>query len=295
MAKKLFVTGASGFLGWHVFRDAPADWQLIGCWHGNAAGLFPMAEAFQLDLTDRDAVWRALKATKPDAVLHTAAASNPAHCEANKEETRKLNVEATVQLAEFCAELRSKLVFTSSSQVYDGTSPPCKEVPDPNPKNDYGQQKLEAEKLVADLLPEAAIIRVAVMYGMAGTGTNNFLQQWLDIWRQEREVTAFYDEIRSFLSGTAASDGIFKVLEKGAEGIFNLGGGSAISRYEFAEMASVAFGLPQAKIIRKSQQEVALSTFRPADLTMDLTKIKELGFVPQTPWEGLKLLAGKKA
>ena len=56
MAKKLFVTGASGFLGWHVFRDAPADWQLIGCWHGNAAGLFPKAEAFQLDLTDREAV-----------------------------------------------------------------------------------------------------------------------------------------------------------------------------------------------------------------------------------------------
>jgi dTDP-4-dehydrorhamnose reductase len=290
MSKKLFITGASGFLGWHVFRHAPKEWRLVGCWHGNAAGLFPKAEAMRLDLADRDAIWRAMKSAKPDAVLHLAAASSPAHCEANKEETRRLNVETTAHLAEFCAELGSKLVFTSSSQVYDGTSPPCRELPDPKPRNGYGQQKLEAEKLVVDILPSAAILRVAVMYGMAGPGTNNFLQQWLDAWQQGREVTAFFDEIRSFMSGTSAVDGLFKVLEKGAEGIFNLGGANAISRFEFAELASAAFGLPQAKIIRKSQQEVPLSAFRPADLTMDLTKIKELGFEPVTAWDGLRRL-----
>ena len=141
------------------------------------------------------------------------------------------------------------------------------------------------------MLPSAAVVRVAVMSGMAGPGTNNFLQQWLDAWRQGREVTAFYDEIRSFMSGPSAADGLFKILRKRAEGIFNLAGANAISRFEFAELASTAFGLPQAKIIRKSQQEVQLSSFRPADLTMDLTKVRELGFEPQAVWEGLRLLA----
>ncbi len=291
MSKKLFVTGASGFLGWHVFRHAPPDWQLIGCWHANEAGLHPKADALQLDLTDRDAVWRALKSIRPDAVLHAAAVSSPAFCEANKAEAHQVNVAATAQLAEFCAELRSKLVFTSSSQVYDGASAPNGEVPEPRPQNGYGQQKLEAEKLVLGTSADAAIIRVAVMFGMAGTGSNNFLQQWLTAWRQGKEVTAFYDEIRSFLSGPSAAEGVFLLLEKGAEGIFNLGGADAISRFEFAEMASTAFGLPQAKIVRKSQQEVQLSSFRPANLTMDLTKIKDLGYVPMTAWEGLRHLA----
>ncbi|MCC6723315.1 MAG: NAD(P)-dependent oxidoreductase [Saprospiraceae bacterium] len=290
MSKKLLITGASGFLGWHLCRHAPDGWNIVGTYHGNASGLFPKTPALQLDLQDKDAMWQAMKSQKPDAVLHLAAASNPAHCEANKAESRELNVEATMNLAEFCAELRSKLVFTSSSQVYDGLQALNEEAPTPSPQNEYGKQKLEAEQRVQEILPEAAILRVAVMFGMAGPGTNNFLQQWLSAWQQGKEVTAFYDEIRSFLSGRSAAAGVFKVLEKGAEGVFNLGGASAISRHAFAELASTVFELPAAKIIRKSQQEVQLTSFRPANLTMSLEKIKGLGFQPAEPWEELAWL-----
>ncbi len=262
----------------------------MGSYLGNAAGLFPKTEALQLDLTNRDEVWRSIKATNPDAMLHLAAASNPAHCEANPEAARLLNVEATAWLAEFCAERRCKFLFTSSSQVYDGGTSPHSEAPTPSPQNEYGRQKLEAEGRVAEILPSAAIIRVAVMYGMAGPGNQNFLQQWLATWRRDEAVTAFYDEIRSFLSGRSAADGLGLLLEKGAEGIFNLGGATAISRFEFAELVAQVFGLPTAKINRKSQQEVELSSFRPADLSMDLRKIKELGFVPKLPMEGLRAL-----
>ncbi len=282
--------GASGFLGWHVCKRPPKDWRLVGAYHGNPAGIYPKTEALQLDLTNRDEVWRCFKSTNPDAVLHLAAASNPAHCEANPETARLLNVEATTWLAAFCEERRCKLLFTSSSQVYDGGNAPFSESPTPSPKNAYGRQKLEAEGLVAELLPSAAVIRVAVMYGMAGPGNQNFLNQWLNAWRRGKEVTAFYDEIRSFLSGSSAADGLSLLLEKGAEGVFNLGGAAAISRYDFARMASEIFALPAAKIIRKSQQEVELSSFRPPDLTMDLRKITDLGFVPQQPLDGLKAL-----
>ncbi|MBK9015004.1 MAG: SDR family oxidoreductase [Saprospiraceae bacterium] len=290
MTKKLLVTGASGFLGWHVARHAPAGWRTVGTWHGNAAGLHPKSEAIQLDLTDRDAVWRTLKAVNPDAVFHLAAASNPTHCEANPNETRLLNVEATTWLAEMCAERRCKLLFTSSSQVYDGIAAPFSETPTPSPRNEYGRQKLEAEKSIQMVSPAAAIVRVAVMYGQAGTGTKNFLQQWLETWRRGEAVTAFFDEIRSFLSGQSAAAGLFLLLEKGAEGVFNLGGATAMSRYEFAKLSSGALLLPEAKIIGKSQNEVETAAFRPADLTFDLRKIREIGFEPQAPGEDFEKL-----
>lgn len=287
MTKKLLITGASGFLGWHVARHAPSGWRLVGTWYTNPEGLPSKSEAAPLDLTNRDATWRMLKAISPDVVFHLAAASNTAHCEAKPEETRLLNVYATAHLAEMCAERRCKLLFTSSSQVYDGEHPPFDEAPNPSPKNAYGQQKLAAEQAIQSIDPPAAIVRVAVMYGQAAPGVSNFLQQWLSTWQRGEAVTAFDDEIRSFLSGKSAAAGLWHLLEKGAEGIFNLGGATSVSRYEFAVMASQTFLLPTAQIIKKSQKEVETAAFRPANLTLDLSKIMGTGFHPITLEEGL--------
>lgn len=290
MTKKLLITGASGFLGWHLLRAAPSHWRAVGTWHNNPSGLPPKAEAIPLDLTHRDAIWQTLKAVNPDAVMHLAAASSPAFCEANPTESRKLNVEVTAWLAEMCAERGCRLLFTSSSQVYDGEHPPFVETPHPQPKNAYGRQKLEAELFVSAILPAAAIVRVAVMYGKAAHGNNNFLQQWLGAWEIGEGVQALDDEIRSFLSGKSAAEGLYLLLEKGAEGIFNLGGADAISRFAFAEMAAGVFELPQAKINKTSQKEVPAAASRPANLTLDLGKIMDLGFRPVTVLEGLKQL-----
>jgi dTDP-4-dehydrorhamnose reductase len=53
-----------------------------------------------------------------------------------------------------------------------------------------------------------------------------------------------------------------------------------MSRFEFAERASVALGIPSAKIERKSQQGVESAAYRPPDLTLRMEKMKELGFNP---------------
>lgn len=283
--KKLMITGASGFLGWQVLGNAPATWRAVGTWHEHPAGLPPKSVAIQLDMTDRDAVWKALKTVKPDAVLHLAAASSPAFCEAKKDESKLINVDATTWLAEFCAERGCKFLFTSSEQVYDGAAAPFSEVGMPTPKNEYGKQKLAAELAIQAISPSAIIARMSVMYGQAGSGNKNFLGQWLEAWRRGDSVTAFYDEIRSFLSGTSAAEGLFLLLEKGVEGIFNLGGTDTMSRYDFAQLAATAHHLPQAKIIRKSQLELESPAFRPANLTLDLRKIEALGFVPKMTWQ----------
>jgi dTDP-4-dehydrorhamnose reductase len=132
------------------------------------------------------------------------------------------------------------------------------------------------------------------MYGQAGPGSNNFLQQWLAAWRKGETVQAFEDEVRSFLSGNSAAEGLYFLLEKGAEGIFNIGGADTLSRYEFAEMAAQVFDLPQAKTQKAKQGEVAAAATRPANLNLDLTKIKGLGFVPVRVLDGLRQLRAEE-
>lgn len=291
--KTILVTGASGFLGWNVCSHAPRNWRLVGTYHQNPEGLVPKTEHLKLDLTDKDSIWRTLKEIRPDAVFHLAAYSNTNFCEMHPEETYRLNVTATAHLAEMCADRHIRLIFTSSEQVFDGSKDRYAEADTPTPRNEYGKQKLEAEDRLAEIYPEAAIARIALLYGKSGEVSQNFLQQWLESWQTFLPVTAFHDEIRSFLSARSAVDGLFTLLEQDACGIFNLAGEAPMSRYEFALLVRDIFSLTTGSVVPKSQQEVEMPAFRPPNLTLDTRKISSTGFQPTHPAYELKELAGE--
>jgi len=291
--KTLLITGASGFLGWNVCSHPQQGWRFVGAYCQNSTGIPPKTENLQLDLTDKDSIWRALKEIKPDAVFHLAAYSNTNFCEQHPEETYALNVTATAHLAEMCADRKVRLVFTSSEQVFDGSKERYGEADPPSPRNEYGKQKLEAEARLSEIYPEAAIARIAVLFGKSGEVSQSFLQQWLESWQTFLPVTAFHDEIRSFLSARSAVEGLFTLLEQDACGLFNLAGEEPMSRYEFAVLAKNIFNLATGSVIAKSQQEVEMAAFRPPNLTLDTRKISSTGFQPKHPAGELRELASE--
>ncbi len=289
--KKLLVTGASGFLGWNVCHFAPADWRIVGTYWQNKEGIHQKTNALKVDLCDKDRIWKTIKEVKPDAVFHLAAHSGTNYCEQNPEETRQLNVEATANLAEMCDDRRVRLLFTSSEQVFSGTKEKYVETDLPDPRNEYGKQKSEAEKMIQERLSESIIVRIAVMYGRSSQAGKSFLQQWLETWQTFLPVTAFYDEIRSFLSGRSAAEGLFTLLNQGANGIFNLAGVEPLSRYDFALLAKGIFNLNEGKVISKSREEAEMPAYRPRNLTLEIHKIAGTGFQPAHPKYELTELA----
>ena len=285
--KKLFITGASGFLGWHCSHFLPDGWKAVGTYNEHREGIHPYIECCQLDLTDKDALWRILKTVKPDAVFHLAAHSGTAYCEDHPDQSRQLNVEATTFLTEMCADLKTKFLFTSSEQVFDGRKGSYSEADIPQPKNEYGKQKLAAEMAVQEIYPEAAILRLAVLYGEAAPAAQSFFNQWLEAWNNLASVTAFYDEVRQFLSAGSAAEALYHLLDQGAEGIFHIGGAEAMSRYDFGRMAIEELGLVRAKLEAKSQQEVDMPAYRPPNLSLDLSNLESTGFRPTHPEQEL--------
>lgn len=84
-----------------------------------------------------------------------------------RSEAQQLNVEAAGSIAAACERHGAWLVFLSTDQVFDGSSPPYSVDADAEPLSEYGRQKLQAEKLVLASSPSAAVLRVPQLYGPA--------------------------------------------------------------------------------------------------------------------------------
>lgn len=141
--KKLYVTGASGFVGEHLAR-------IVAEGGFGACALHVMPHG--LDIRDSKALYASLGAVKPDWVIHLAARSFVPDSFINPRETLDVNLFGTLSL--LCAlreiEFRGRLLYVSSGDVY-GTVPesvlPVTESRWPEPRNPYAVSKLSAETL----------------------------------------------------------------------------------------------------------------------------------------------------
>lgn len=275
--KKLLVTGASGFLGWHLCQLAQTTWQVYGtyCQHPveiSGVTLLP------IDLTDFQALKQLFQQIRPDAVIHTAAASSPNFCQTHPEISHAINVTASCNLAGLSADAEIPCVFTSSDMVFDGRNPPYRESDPVCPVNHYGEQKVAAEVGMLERYPQASICRMPLMFGAAPVA-QSFIQPFIEKLRSGGELNLFVDEFRTPISGTAAAQGLLLALEK-VHGYIHLGGKERLSRYEFGYLMVKVLDLSMAKISACRQADVKMAAPRPADLSMDSSLAFSLGFNP---------------
>ena len=190
-----------------------------------------------------------------------------------------VNIEASRHIACLAKELDARLVFTSSSQVYDGNHPPYDESSPAHPINAYGQQKLIAENIIREIYPESVICRVPLMYGAAPTGATSSLQPVLSALRNEQPMKLFTDEIRSSLGAESASLGLLHALKFSGE-TFLIAGDEPLSRYDFGCRVADFFGYNKAPLIPSRQSDQPMAAKRPRDLRMNSIKIRQTGFQP---------------
>lgn len=288
---KLLITGSSGFLGWNLCQIAKPNWDIFGTYLSNAP-TFPGVILLKLDLTNFDEVQAIFADIQPNAVIHTAAQSQPNFCQNNPEESHEINVTAATHLAGLCADAEIPFVFTSTDLVFDGLNAPYRETDPVSPVSIYGEQKVMAELEIADRYPKAAICRMPLMFGEAGPGSKSFLQPMLETLRDGKELSLFTDEFRTPVSATTAAGGLLLALEK-VEGLLHLGGKERISRYDFFQLAVEELQLENVKIKPCLQQDVEMAAPRPPDVSLDSSKAFELGYDPPTLREQLEQLRGK--
>ncbi|MGB3310462.1 MAG: SDR family oxidoreductase [Nodosilinea sp.] len=291
--RKLLVTGASGFLGWHLCRAAQAAWQVAGTYHRHIPPL-PGVTLHAVDLTDLDNFSAWLEALAPDAVIHTAALSQPNRCEQTPELSYWLNVEVTRVLAQFCgssagerrANRHIPLAFTSTDQVFDGQAAPYNETSIPSPISVYGRHKVEAEALIQALCSTAAICRLPLLYGPPSPTAECFLQGFVRTLEAGQPLHLFTDEFRTPAYVEDAAAGLLLAIEK-ATGLLHLSGPERLSRYDFGLSMAEIFELDQTLILPSKQADVAMPAARPPDASSNSDRAFKLGYCPRGVKAGL--------
>jgi dTDP-4-dehydrorhamnose reductase len=287
--KKLLITGASGFLGWHLCQIAKQNWQIYGTYYYHNIEISGI-NLIKLNLTDFAELKQAFREIQPDAVIHTAARSQPNFCQINPQESHLINVTASSNIAGLCADYAIPCVFTSTDLVFDGLNAPYKETDAVCPINIYGEQKVLAETAMLERYPMTAVCRMPLMFGNATPTAKSFIQPFIEILNQRKELNLFIDEFRTPTSAKTAAQGLLLALAK-VNGIIHLGGKERISRYNFGRLLVDVFQLPAIGLKGCRQQDVQMAAPRPADVSLDSSKAFILGYQPRSIKEELEELA----
>lgn len=273
--KKLLITGAGGFLGQALCEKARPDWQVFGTVRSSRMTI-PGVHEIPVDLTRSRDLVATLDWLQPDAVIHAAAMADPNACELQPVESKRINVDAAVTIANWCADHQVDLAFTSSDLVFDGLNAPYREIHSACPINRYGEHKVLAEEAIGRIYPRAAICRLSLLYGNRAVSRYEPLSMVL---KSGRTVCLFADEFRTPLFVETAAAGILLCLEK-AHGLVHLGGGERISRHEFGRILAGMLDVSEDRIQKGLRKDVSMPAARPADVSLDITRAGNLGFHP---------------
>lgn len=276
---KIAIIGASGFLGTKLFNFFSKKYNVIGADIKKTAGIFI------LDATNAKEVRKFIIDNKPDVVVDTVALTSSLACEKNPELCRKLNYETAKNIANVCREIDAKMIFISSTYLFDGEKGNYSEQDEVTPINEYAKTKIMAEKEISKL-KKYLILRIDIMYGYNGKEKPNGV---FDLILSEKEVRL--REPNQFRQPVLIEDVVAIIdflLERNKIGIFHVAGLTKIKMIDFLKKLENIIRKESKIKISDEKPEIELKI--PKNATLNISKIQELGIKTHSLDEGLNLI-----
>ena len=238
---RIAILGATGLVGSHLRRALNDIGDVVGTYHTYAdASLEP------LDVRDAGAVREYVRRQRPAVVVVAAAEPYVDRCEAEPQATRAVNVTGLGHVVDAARDARAHLVYFSSDYVFDGRGAPYREDDAVNPVNEYGRQKVDAERLVASLDPHL-ICRVSGVFGWEPR-RKNFVCQLVDRLRRGESFSAAADQTLCPTYAVDLADAVRDLISRNVRGTVHVVGPDAFVRGDFARLTARAFGLDETKL-----------------------------------------------
>lgn len=287
------VVGASGQVGAQLCRalEESGSGQVL------QSGRTPQQDALQLDLSDlripADAA-RAVQGAEPDLILCAGAMTFVDGCEARPEEALRANAYGPSVLAAYAHERGIPFVYFSSDYVFDGTAEhpgPYDEAARTHPLSVYGQSKLEGERAVLRVHPEALVVRTSWVYGPDPAG-KNFITALVRQLRAGTAVRVPYDQVSTPTFNRDLADVTLQLVGARISGVVHATGPDLVSRLELAQLVARFFQLDAGLLEGVATADLGQRARRPLRSGLRSARIdSELsGFRLRRLEEGLQLM-----
>lgn len=275
--KTILVTGANGQLGNSI--------RLLAKHYPQYNFLFTDVDT--LDITDPQAVGKAIKDNQVDYVVNCAAYTAVDKAEDDEELCRRLNSYAVGVLGKAAHEAGAKMVHVSTDYVFSGTSYlPYKETDETRPVSAYGRTKLAGEQILQEVCPEAVIIRTAWLYSEFGS---NFVKTVLRLGKERDELRFVFDQIGTPTYAGDLAAAVMAVVaadEKGAyvPGIYHYSNEGVCSWFDFTIKILEIAGI-SSRVFPIETKEYPTKAVRPPYSVLNKSKIKQTYGIAIPHWE----------
>ncbi len=279
---RVLVTGSRGFVGGHLVpRLAARGWLALG------------TDREELDVTDPEAVARALAAERPEAIVHLAAVSSVGAASRDPRLAFRVNFAGARNLLAAASRHapRARVLLVGSGEVYGSLgpdAPPCDESTALRPTSVYGWTKAAADLLGGAWAARGLdVVRVRA-FNHSGPGQSDafvlasFARQLAEIEKGEQEPVVHagnLESIRDFLDVGDVVDAYAALLDRRAPpGVYNAASGVGLRIGSLLERLIEIMGV-------RARVAVEPSRLRPADRSVgDATRLaRATGWAPRIP------------
>ena len=283
MAKKVLITGISGFIG----RNIALKFQGIGCdifgWD-IFESRFENAELSFFDMDNYEAVENKLRELTPDIIIHCAGCADVGKSVENPQQDFKGNVAVTHNLLFAIHGLRlvdTRVIFISSAAVYGNPeSLPINEESKRNPLSPYALHKAMDEQICLYFHQNYGMdIKIARIFSAYGRGLKK--QIFWDMYRKaiatgKLSMMGTGNESRDYVHITDVTEAVVRIAfhAKQAELVYNIAGGEEVT------IKSATNIFADYMKIRKESISFCGKTREgdPANWHADISKLEALGY-----------------
>ena len=270
---RVLVTGAAGRLGATIV-EAFADADVIAHERGS------------LDVSNAEAVTRAIDGARPDVIVNCAAFNDVDGAETAPIAALDGNAFAPRNLALAARASGAVLVHYSTDFVFDGTATrPYDEADRPGPQSTYAASKLLGEWFALDT-PRAYVLRVESLFGSADgwTGRVGTLDNIVAGLKEGRDVRVFTDRIVSPSYTPDIAAATRHLVAVGAPfGLYHCVNAGQVTWHDVADAAARRLGVTP-RLVPVSVKDVVMKARRPQFCALSPKKLAAAGYVMPS-WE----------
>lgn len=238
-----------------------------------------------LDITDKAVASAFVAVNAIDLIVNCAAYTNVDKAEEDEPTAMKINADALTVLGSQTV----KVIHVSTDYVFSGDEHlPCRETDPVAPRTAYGRTKLEGEKRLLAVCPEAVILRTAWLYSSFG---NNFVKTMIRLGHEKEQLGVVFDQIGTPTYAADLATAIFTVIECPVwhPGIYHFTNEGVCSWYDFTLAIHELAGIKECRVRPILSEDYQYRTPRPHYSVLDKSKFKKTFGVEIPHWmDGLR-------